>query len=238
MKIFNKLSSLSKKRSKTKGQVFILATLIIVVYTVSIIAVVTELSVDRTKTDEVNLTHIVNEYLSEMHYQLEMGLYNYIKNSLTPNAVISSLQTFISSFSLYAASKGVDTSINLRQNEFSISAKQSGSPISVINFPPDFNQTIFISLNSSINFQSSNSGSKVTGLFIHYYAINAFISNGAQTSLFITEKDFYGNILEYITGVTFSTPATAPTDNGNGNYDGSFGGGIDFTIPSGIEFIS
>ena len=75
MKYFSKLSRVLKKDKKLRAQEFILSTLVIVVYSVSIIAAVTELSIDRTKVDQVDVPHMVNEYLSEMKYQLEINLF-------------------------------------------------------------------------------------------------------------------------------------------------------------------
>lgn len=222
-----------------KGQVFILATLIVVVYTVSMIAVVTELSINRTKTDSVNLTHMVDEYLADMNYQLEIELFNYIHNpATTQDTVITNLQSFISSFNQYASNKGVSTTINLRLNEFSIVAKQNN--IAASNIALTYDTTYYISLNSSIQFQSSNSGSKVSGVFIHYFGINVFVSATNANQLILTQKDFYGNTLKYIAGATFASPVGV-TDNNNGvySYTGSYSGtALSINLPSGLEFLS
>ena len=180
---------------------------------------------------------MVNEYLSEMDYQLQLGLYNYTKNpTLTPDDIITYFQSFITTFSTYASSKGVATSINLRLNEYNITANQTNT--NNLNLSGDFNETIYISLNSSINFQSSNSGSKVSGVFIHYYGINMYISNSNQNFLVLTQRDFYGNILKFISGATFANP-TPVTDYNNGTYSATFSGNnIDITLPSGLEIFS
>lgn len=235
MKQLAKLSHALKRDKKFRAQVFILSTLVIVVYTVSIIAAVTELSIDKTKIDQVDVPHVVNEYLSEMNYQLELQLINYINNAgVTTNTIISNIQSFISSFSLYASSKGVDTSINLRLNEFSLNAVKAGT--APLPLTANYNHTLYISLNSSILFQSSSSGSTVSGVFIHYFGIN-FASNQGFTAISIAEKDFFGNTLQFISGATFTTP-TGVSDQGNGSYSGSFAGGISCTLPNGIHFIS
>ena len=231
-----KLKSL-KISQKKRGQVFILATLIIVVYTVSMIAVVTEVSINRTKTDTVNLTHMVDEYLSEMNYQLELGLYNYVLfPSVTADTVISNLQSFVTAFSQYASNKGIATTINLRLNEFVINATKNNAASATVTTTP-YTNTMYMSLNSSIVFQSSNGGSSISGVFIHYYGINAYISSLTPTLLTLTQKDFYGNTLSYITGANFTTPGGV-VDNHNGDYTGIFvGSSYNTTLPSGLEFI-
>lgn len=236
MKILTRVTNSIHKHKKSRAQVFILATLVIAVYTVSIIAVVTELSINRTKIDEVDVPHMVNEYLSEMNYQLEIQLINYVLNSTVTNAtIINNLETFISAFSFYASSKGVATSVNLKLNQYSLSAKKMAS--SVVPLNPNYNKTIYISINSSIVFQSSSSGSSVSGVFFHYYGIN-IAANSAMSSITITEKDFYGNTIQFISGATFTTPASTVTDNGDGTYIGSFSNGINCTLTSGLEFLS
>ena len=237
--LMRKMNSLKRFRH-SRGQVFILATLIIVVYTVSIVAVVTEVSINRTKTDTVNLTHTVNEYVADMKYQLRVGLYDYVHNGVSPDTVITNIQSFISSFSQYASTRGIDTSINLRLNEFVINATQNAGVLTPVVLNPNYNRTMYISLNSSILFQSSNSGSKISGVFIHYFGINAFISGTSTNDLILTEKDFYGNTLNYITGATFSTALTY-TDNSNGDYTFSSplaGEQLNITLASGFQFLS
>ena len=225
---------------KQRGQVFILATLIIVVYTISMIAVVTELSVDRTQTDQIDLPHMVNEYLSEMNYQLQLTLYKYIINaSFTSDDMISSLQSFISVFSLYATSKGVGASINLRLNEFSFSANKTGAAQGA-TFSPNFNQTTFISVNSSILFQSSDSGSKITGIFNHYYGVNLFVSSTNNNVLMVTQRDSIGNVLNYISRISFTSPLNmVNNNNGNYTYTGSLSGvPLNMTLPTGLILVS
>lgn len=231
-----------KKLKKHRGQVFIMATLIIVVYTVSMIAVVTELSINRTKTDSGNLTQTVDEYLSEMNYQLELELYNYIHfPATTQDTVIAGIQSFITSFSQYASNKGIDANINLRLNEFSLVANKTNVPVQS-NVQPGvtYNATMYIALNSSILFQTANSGSKVSGVFIHYFGINVYISGTNQNLLVLTQKDFYGNTLKYIAGATFSSPiGVIDNNNGQYTYTGSFSGNaLYITLPSGLEFLS
>ena len=237
--LIQKMKSL-KNFPRSRGQVFILATLIIVVYTVSIVAVVTEVSINRTKTDSVNLTHTVNEYVTDMKYQLRVGLYDYVHNGVSADTVIANIQTFISSFTQYASTRGIDASINLRLNEFIISATQNTGVLTPVVLNPNYNGIMFISLNSSILFQSSNSGSKISGVFIHYFGMNAFISGTSPNDLILTEKDFYGNTLHYITGATFTT-ALAYTDNNNGDYTFSStlaGEQLNITQASGFQFLS
>ena len=202
------------------------------------IAVVTEVSVNKTKTDSVNLTHMVDEYLSEMSYQLELELYNYVTfPTVTADTVISNLQSFVTAFSQYASNKGIDTSINLRLNEFVINATKNGAGGTTVTSTP-YTNTIYMSLNSSILFQSSNGGSKISGVFIHYYGINAFISGSTPTILTLTQKDFFGNTLRFIVGANFVSP-TPVGDNHNGNYTGTFiGSSLDISLPSGLEFIT
>ena len=228
-----------KINSKNRGQVFIMATLIIVVYSVAMISVVTELSIKNTKSETVDLPHMVNEYLTDMKYQLEIGLYDYVNNGATVDTVIADIQSFVTTFSQYASTKGVDASINLRLNEFAINAISTNGPFNTIT-AGGLNETMSISLNSSILFQSSNSGSTVSGILIHYFAINAFISSASPSILLLTEKDFYGNTLNYIAGATFTNP-TGVTDNGNGDYTISttfVGSQLNISLPSGLKFFS
>lgn len=201
------------------------------------IAVVTQLSINRTKTDSGNLTQTVDEYLNEMNYQLELQLYNYIHfPATTQDTVIAGIQSFVTSFSQYASKKGIDANINLRLNEFSLVANKSTvTPTAVTVFP--YSVTFYITLNSSILFQSSNSGSKVSGVFIHYFGFNVNIAS-ATSNLVLTQKDFYGNTLKYIAGATFTLPAGVIDDN-NGQYTGTFSGSpLNITLPSGLEFLS
>jgi hypothetical protein len=223
-----------------RGQVFVLATLMIVVFSVSIISVVTELSINRTKTDEIELDKLVTEFQSEMKYQLELQLYNYVKYpSITTNDIVSNLESFKTDFSLYANSKGVDASINLRLNEFILSATKNNVAPSALGVGGTYNKTIYLSINSSILFQSSNSGSKISGIFIHYFGINGYISPTDRTILTFTEKDFFGNVLNFISGITFASPGGV-TDNLNGDYQRiTFDSQTIYaTLPSGLEFLS
>ena len=190
---------------------------------------------------------MVNEYLSEMNYQLELNLFKYINQSISNNTIINNLENFISVFTLYASNQGVDATINLRLNEFLIGAKSDTSSFTPIDTTSNYNHTMFISLNSSILFQSSSSGSKVSGIFINYYSINVFISSTAPNVLILTQKDFLGNTIKFISGAKFYTSRTAPdtnvVDNGNGSYSrgsttiNNFNGLTEYIIlPSGLEF--
>lgn len=241
MKILTNLKKQFSFSRKRRGQVFILATLIIVVYTVSMIAVVTELSVNRTQTDQIDLPHLVDEYLSEMNYQLQICLYNYTRNpTYTQTDIINSLESFISIFSIYATSKGVGASINLRLNEFTITASRMGNP-SIIPLGTDFNQTTFISVNSSILFQSSDSGSKISGIFNHYYGINLFVSTTNPNTVMVTQRNPYGNIINYLSGAVFTNPSPTMTDNNNGNYTSStslFSQQLNLTLSTGLIIVS
>lgn len=234
---FKKQFALSKKR---RGQVFILATLIIVVYTVSIIAVVTELSVDRTQTDQIDLPHMVDEYLSEMNYQLQLQLFNYIGNaSFSQNDIFLGLQSFISTFITYASTKGIGATINLRLNEFNFYANRN-STIYPVSTTSGYDNTTFISINSTILFQSSNSGSKISGTFNHYYGVNMFISPSNYQFVQLTQRDKNGNILEFITGANFIQPLFM-TDQNNGYYTNGTslaGLSINVILPSGLELVS
>lgn len=242
MKNLLSLKSL-KKNYRKRGQVFILATLIIVVYSVAMISVVTQLSINQTKTDTVDLPHMVNEYLTDMKYQLEIGLYDYVNNGASNDTVISNIQSFVNTFSQYASTKGIDTSINLRLNEFAIHATSTNGPFNPVG-AGGLNDTMSISINSSILFQSSNSGSKISGIFIHYFAINVLISSSNLNALILTEKDSFGNTLKYISGASFTSP-TGVIDNSNGTYTYNPSLGVSFagsqlsiSLPSGLEFFS
>lgn len=237
---FNRLKKNFHLSKRQKGQVFILATLIIVVYSVSIIAVVTELSIERTKTDDINLPHMVDEYLSEMNYQLQLQLFNYIGTpAYSSNDIILGIQAFIGNFTTYAFTKGIGTTINLRLNEFSFFANKNAT-VNPITLSPDYTSTTYISINSSIVFQSSNSGSKVSGTFNHYYGINMFVSQASNTILQLTQRDISGNVLKFITGASFFSPSPMADQN-----DGSYISGaslnnaqINVTLSTGLQIVS
>ena len=231
------------RNKKSRGQVFILATLMIVVYSVSIIAVVTQLSLIQHNKDEIDLQHAVDEFNTEINYQLQLELFNYIKNPLiTENDVIINLQTFITTFVSYARLKGIEPTINLRIDELNLVATKNNAVLTPINFVGgDYEKITFLSVNSSILFQSISGGSKISGILQHFYGVKAFISQTTQTILTLSTIDIKGNNLQYIAGATFTAPLPVPTDNNNGNY--IYAGGyntatIYATLPSGIEILS
>ena len=95
-----------------------------------------------------------------------------------------------------------------------------------------------IAINSSILFQSSNSNTKLSGIFVHYFAINAFIASSSPTTLTLTEKDFFGNTLYFISGASFTSPSGV-IDKLIGNYTGTLAGSqLSITLPSGLMFFS
>lgn len=221
-----------------------MATLLIVVYSVSIIAAVTELSIDRYHEDEINLNQILNEYIYEMNYQLEKSLFKYIINTTAnEDTILIDLENFHSIFSDYTVLKGIKSSLTIKPSEFEIFATKNSSAPTELNLSTDFSKTIYVKLNTSIVFQSVNSASTISGILIHYFGINAFVSSVNQDILTFKQVDRNGETIKYITGISitlFISPLT-PSDKGNGDYfiAGSYDAfGIFATLPSGIDFLS
>ena len=226
---------------KSRGQVFVMATLLIVVYSVSIIAVVTELSVERYHEDEINLNQALSEYIDEMNFQLEKSLFKYITNSsATEDTIISDLESFVQIFTQYALFKGIQFTFEPKYDEFSLIAVKNNVAPSPIDLTNDFSQDISINLNVTVNLQSINSASSISGILTHYFGIHAFISSNNQNTLTFTQIDQNGNVLKYLSGITFTSPVT-PVDEENGDYTyapGYDGQAIYAILPSGIEFLS
>lgn len=220
-----------------RAQVFILATLLLVVYTVSIMAVISELTLDKNNDDEVDLTGLLDEFLVEMRYQVQLTLFNYTNEVLTSaGEFISNLQSFQQTFATYCSLKGVQASFNIQPNTFVVVGKTTGDGAEIIASP----ELISATVQTSVTLQSTESSSQVTGVFSSFYGVEFLISPADNTVLLVRQVTSDGEVVKYLSGATFSSPA-ALTDLGNGGYqhlDDLSDDQIRGTLASGIVLVS
>jgi len=218
-------------RYKNRAQVFILATLLIVVYGISIITVITEFSIrDQINTERQEVNDILNEFLEEMTYQLQVTLFN---ETTGGSSTTTNLIAFQRSFEKYAALKGVQATFTLRPSDFIVF---NTADLSLSH------QVINATAQTTVNLLSTKEDAIIVGTFLHFYGIEVVI--GASNDVItIREINSQNETVQYISSLqTILVDAVSATstnfNNGTHLLSAPITTSLQFTLDTGIVFLA
>ncbi|OLS27766.1 MAG: hypothetical protein HeimC3_02340 [Candidatus Heimdallarchaeota archaeon LC_3] len=142
-----------KVQRKRRAQVFILASLLLVVYAVSIIAILSEMSVLSSKDQsEGNINQALNDLISEIDKYNIITMARITQNISTRQEAVTGISNFYSNYSSYFLDKGIFATItNLGIN---ISTDVRNNNTGIINNPeimPYIELSLQISLTSGLS---------------------------------------------------------------------------------------
>ena len=225
------LNVIIKKNQRRRAQVFILATLLIVVYGVSIITVITEFSIrNQINTERQEVNDILNEFLEEMTYQLQVTLFNETTGGISTTADLIAFQR---SFERYAALKGVQATFTFRPSDFNVFSTTSLSLS---------RQVIIATAQTTVNLLSTKEDATIVGTFLHFYGIEVVI--GASNDVItIREINSQNQTIQYISSLqTILVDAAAATstnfNNGTHLLSAPITTSLQFTLDTGVIFFA
>lgn len=225
------LNVIIKKNQRRRAQVFILATLLIVVYGVSIITVITEFSIrNQINTERQEVNDILNEFLEEMTYQLQVTLFNETTGGISTTADLIAFQR---SFERYAALKGVQATFTFRPSDFNVFSTTS------LSLSP---QVIIATAQTTVNLLSTKEDATIVGTFLHFYGIEVLISS-TNDVITIREINSHNETIQYISNIQSvlvdAAPATSTSlNNGTHLLSAPIIIGLQFTLDNGIVFLA
>ncbi len=121
-----KLQGLIRTKNR-RGQMFILATMLIAVYIVTMTATLMNLGAERIEFDRETLREPYLDSKRELQHFMEFILADYTKNgtNMTPNSAIIQLEVFLTQMEAVDKTRGVKSEFQLLRNSFNITANQS-----------------------------------------------------------------------------------------------------------------
>jgi len=221
---------------RQRAQVFILATLLIVVYGISIITVISEFSIRKfDNDDQLKANDLLGEFLREMDYQMQIVLYNQT-NGLSTSS--SDIELFQESFRQYLLIKGFQATFTFQPGNFIINAL--AAPIPLGSLPTI--QMINTTAQTSVNLFSSEDYTIITGNFIHFTGLEISV-NGLLIT--IRQVDISGETIHYFSNVEtvrVNGVIVTPINYNNGSFGISpaitVSDTFNVTLNNGIRFYS
>ncbi|MFW9905391.1 MAG: hypothetical protein ACFFFH_13705 [Candidatus Thorarchaeota archaeon] len=112
---------------KHRGQMFILATMLIAVYIVLMTSALMNMGAEKAVFDREILREPYLDSKREIQSYLELILAEYSKNEskLTPNTAITRIKDFLTEMEILNAARGVSSEFQLTNQNFNLSAQQS-----------------------------------------------------------------------------------------------------------------
>ncbi|MHA2104611.1 MAG: hypothetical protein ACW981_14380 [Candidatus Hodarchaeales archaeon] len=219
-----------KLTRKRRGQVFVLASLLLVVYAVSIIAILSELSVTKLNNqNEGDLNEVFSDLVIEAdkHNSIIMAR---ISQGIIPLAnAQNEISTFFTNYSTFLLDKSVFATINILNIDPSPDIRSVSTGLDVTSILAYINVSIQISLTSGI----SNENLQFTStLFTGYQAIYDQINS----LWYISRVNEDLEIIEPILGAQFylNSVLTPPSVNYNGYYEIGPDLNTEIRLPNGI----
>lgn len=211
-----------------KGQVFILASLLLVVYAVSIIALLSEVSIDQSNTDSnPNLSRSLNDFISELDNFQTILIARVTQGNITTADLSSSYSNFISQYQSYLQNKGIFSSITNLGPISSTNLRATNSNNNLTDVLVSLETTVQVVLNT---------GSSSDQVQLTYTLFTGFNATYNNSQWFISHVDKNGYILNPILGVDFylNGVQVIPTTEYNGYYKIILDPQTQIRLPNGI----
>lgn len=109
-----------------RGQMFILATMLIAVYIVTMTATLMNLGAERFEFDRETIREPYLDSKRELQHYMELILAEYTKNgtTMTINTAITKIEDFLTKMEILNSVRGVKAEFQFNTNSFSLSAKK------------------------------------------------------------------------------------------------------------------
>lgn len=191
-----KIVSLFNSRKRRRGQVFIMACLVIGVYIISLLTSITAISTElaRKEDDETELV----KYLSEIKRETKNKLISYLRinsQEVDNDTVLTNLQNdfngYLDLLSFYAGTKGIVVNLETNPNTLLISGKQIND---IANIVGDDSYSVSSSVNISYSIKNIQNNIQISGemrITVKYEV------DMSSLTVILTENDFTDEILDY-----------------------------------------
>ena len=188
-------------KNNRRAQVFLISTFLLVAYAIPIMITLSELKTVNIEESKPDLFQYINEYNTELNYQLQKIMYLRTNNGSTNTLLFSTLQLFQQQFEKYLFSNGITATFTVNSTNLVISADNGPTqPIGMF-----YEKIIFVKVHVGVILTSSVDNSKLVTNINSYYGIKAFINENSTNELLgLGQINSNGNIINYINNAEFS----------------------------------